>query len=463
MSDRPAAVPAPTALATLELVQSREAIAARQLQADVPRDLETICARCLEKAPRPALRHRWGLAEAGRFLRGEPIQARPAGPLERATRWVRRNPRVAALEATLAVLLVLGTVISTGFALAASRRASEAQAALQEANRQRQRADERFRRCSDAGIDVHLKLLSPKYRDQASLGPLRQTLTDQTFRSIAAFIDEDSTDPQVRFETGCACIYLGVLHGILGHPEQATESFQRAVRVLTALVADFPANAVYRQAGPGLQSAGTKLAGARGRPGGAPGGSACAGALPRGRAPRSHRLSRFELSGLGPDHLRGEGPPQPHRGGSLRRGGGGVGTEQQQLLEHPGGGSPCRGRPQGRHRGAGASAGAGRPGREVYSWFYLAMAYTQSGKQAEAHRWYEKRTPGEWRTAPRTMTSAAWTGKQRACSVQSAPIPATTDCRIVCSSPFGIETPYGRERPFYIDQERRRAGQAANS
>jgi serine/threonine protein kinase len=81
----------------------------RQLNDKVPRDLETICLKCLEKDPNRRYDRAAELAaEFRRFLAGEPIQARPVQKMERAWRWCRRNPAVAALSAGLVLVLFLG-------------------------------------------------------------------------------------------------------------------------------------------------------------------------------------------------------------------------------------------------------------------------------------------------------------------------------------------------------------------
>jgi WD40 repeat protein len=99
-----------TALDTLEQVRTRDPVSVRLLQPKVPRDLETICLKCLLKDSRK----RYGSAEAlaqdlDRWLSGKAILARRSRLWERAYRLVRRNPLVSAL-ATVAVVALLGGV-----------------------------------------------------------------------------------------------------------------------------------------------------------------------------------------------------------------------------------------------------------------------------------------------------------------------------------------------------------------
>jgi len=100
---------AETLTQTLRLVVESEAVSARLLSPGVPQDLETICARCLEKGPKRRYASARELAdELGRFLNDEPIHARPIGPVARLARWCRRQPVLAlSLGAGLALLLVI--------------------------------------------------------------------------------------------------------------------------------------------------------------------------------------------------------------------------------------------------------------------------------------------------------------------------------------------------------------------
>jgi serine/threonine protein kinase/WD40 repeat protein len=93
---------------TLEQITRHEPASVRRLVPGVPRDLETICLKCLEKEPT----RRYGSAgeladDLGRFLEGRTIRARPLSPVGRLWRWCRRQPLTAALIA-LALLLLGG-------------------------------------------------------------------------------------------------------------------------------------------------------------------------------------------------------------------------------------------------------------------------------------------------------------------------------------------------------------------
>lgn len=110
-------------------VLSDDPVSPRKLQPKLPRNLETICLKCLQKDPQKRYPTAKALAEdLRRFLAGEPILARRAGMAHRARRWCARNPITAGLTATLALALTAGTGISIYLGLTASAEKQRADA-----------------------------------------------------------------------------------------------------------------------------------------------------------------------------------------------------------------------------------------------------------------------------------------------------------------------------------------------
>jgi eukaryotic-like serine/threonine-protein kinase len=100
---------AATAMDTVIQVLSDEPAPPRRLNASIPCDLETICLKCLQKEPGKRYARAAALAEdLRRFLAGEPIAARPITGLERAIKWARRRPAIAALLGLVALVTALG-------------------------------------------------------------------------------------------------------------------------------------------------------------------------------------------------------------------------------------------------------------------------------------------------------------------------------------------------------------------
>ncbi len=106
-----------TVTETLRALKEDEPLAPRTLNAGTPRDLETICLKCLQKEPEGRYASAQDLADdLGRFLDHQPVHARPVGRIERGWRWCRRRP---ALAAASGIVLLLALVVSIGSPLAA--------------------------------------------------------------------------------------------------------------------------------------------------------------------------------------------------------------------------------------------------------------------------------------------------------------------------------------------------------
>jgi WD40 repeat protein/tRNA A-37 threonylcarbamoyl transferase component Bud32 len=157
---------AATPLETLLLVLDREPERPSGVLPRVDRDLETICLKCLEKQPHKRYESAEALArDLERWLAGEPIRARPAGGAERALKWVRRRPAVAALTAALLLIAAAGLA-----GVVWQWRKAEANAAeARQAQAQAEQAGGAFRQQRDAAVQARQEAEASLYFNRVNL------------------------------------------------------------------------------------------------------------------------------------------------------------------------------------------------------------------------------------------------------------------------------------------------------
>lgn len=231
-----------THLGKLVPAGDQEPVAPRQRNAHVDRDLETICLKCLRAEPA----QRYSSAEAvaedlERWLRGQPIKARPASRRERLTKWVRRNPALASLLGVIA--LSLSTLVSGTWVYNARLRA-----ALNEADDARQETEDSYH---DARQMVEGMLTRVGGWDLAGVPRMtrvRKEILEDALRFYQKAVTRKRIDPDVRLDTAEAYMRVGVISLMLGQQQQAEEAFGEGVPLLEALAADFSNRPDYRKA-----------------------------------------------------------------------------------------------------------------------------------------------------------------------------------------------------------------------
>jgi tetratricopeptide (TPR) repeat protein/tRNA A-37 threonylcarbamoyl transferase component Bud32 len=221
---------ADTPLDTLRQVVETDAVSLRLLNPKVPRDLETICRKCLEKEPGKRYPNGQALADdLERFLKGEPIRARPPRAWERALKWAKRRPALAALAAVcaLAVLTVLVVIAVANARLEQER--DYADLKRREAEVQRQQALANFRKARDA-----VELLTEVGRNDLAQVPymekVRRDLLQAAVRFHREFVQR-----------------LATLYGELGEMDNAEEVLREALAISQALAAAFPDSPFYQR------------------------------------------------------------------------------------------------------------------------------------------------------------------------------------------------------------------------
>jgi tetratricopeptide (TPR) repeat protein len=266
-------------LDTLSQVKSLEPVPPSRLQTTLPRDLETICLKCLRKDPVKRYASAADLAEdLRRFLDGEPIKARPTPWWERTWKWTNRHRAAAALIAVSTLALIGLGVGGAAFAQVEHRRRIEAddlraeadehahiakeqrdaaekaekealkqegiakeqrdaaEKAKQEAELERLRATNNFRQAREAVNELLTRVGNERLSNEPHMELVRRDLLERALRFHKRFLQTESDNPEVRWEAGQAYVRVGDIHEMLGHLDKSERAYNDGAALLEKLV-----------------------------------------------------------------------------------------------------------------------------------------------------------------------------------------------------------------------------------
>jgi hypothetical protein len=224
-----------TDLETLRQVLAEEPVPPSRLNSRAPRDLETVCLKCLRKEPHRRYPSAAALAaDLRRYLLGQVVAARPVGNRERAGKWIRRNPAVASLSAAAVLALVAGTVASLLFALEAGRQADIATARAGKLEEQTRVAEENEEKATRILVSSWLNAIGRNQLQLTStLDPVERDVVHQIRAAPAhirlQFLEAALHDPDGAKRVGRRADWI--MHAIVGcDPALRAEVEQRIVR-----------------------------------------------------------------------------------------------------------------------------------------------------------------------------------------------------------------------------------------
>jgi len=221
-------------LQLVEQIKSADPKPPRAIDARIPRDLETIVLKAIDKEPARRYQNAMELADdLRRFTDDQPILARKSTPLERMRRWHRRNPAVAALLWTLLVVLSSGLVGMTWL--------------YRRADNERQRAEANFRDARTAVDDYLTGVSQQRLLDVPGLEHLRKELYETALKYYQKFIIQHAHDPRLRSDLANAYERVGMITDMIGARPDALTAHRQALEIRSALARDYPENVRFQQ------------------------------------------------------------------------------------------------------------------------------------------------------------------------------------------------------------------------
>jgi serine/threonine protein kinase/tetratricopeptide (TPR) repeat protein len=237
----------------MKRIQHEEPQRLRKHHPGIPRDLDAIVLKCLEKEENKRYPTAHELArDLRRFLAHEPVRARPVSEMGRLWRWCRRNPMVAGLVSAVLMLLVVLTVSSVWAAIHWKRLADKAEEAAErekqaytEAVRARIEVENNFRLASEFVDRYFTEVSENVLANEPRQEHLRKKLLEAAREAHEKLIKKRGDNPNLQVDLAKALDRLASINRLLEHTDEARRSYENALVIWNQLLGQEPKKVEY--------------------------------------------------------------------------------------------------------------------------------------------------------------------------------------------------------------------------
>jgi serine/threonine protein kinase len=239
----------------LSTLSDRRGVDPRKLSHEVRGELDWMVMKALEKDRNRRYETASAFAaDVQRYLNDEPVQACPPSSVYRLRKLARRNKAALATGGLVVAALLMGTAVSVWQAVEAIRarrladqRFESEKQALGVAEKQRLRAEMNYRKAREAVDQMLTRVAEPKLRSIPQMEKVRAEVLKEALAFYRGVVQEQGTDPAVRFETARAYRRVGVIYRVLGEQKQSEQAFRHAILIFEELSTSFPGRGDYHR------------------------------------------------------------------------------------------------------------------------------------------------------------------------------------------------------------------------
>lgn len=211
--------------------------APRTHRPEIPRDLEAVILKAIEREPGQRYDHASAMAaDLLRFVEGRPVHARRINSIARTWRWTRRNPAVASLSAALLLVAFVSFVLVSAKwreAVAENRRAEDnLSLALESMDQMLERFASSWMAHPEATVSETGDAATPDFEVQMAVSNYSASVLQETLKFYDQFAKQNATNPQLRRDTAKVHRRVADIYQRLGQYAEAEQAYQRSLEIL---------------------------------------------------------------------------------------------------------------------------------------------------------------------------------------------------------------------------------------